>query len=93
MGCVRCQSENLTDFPAQLNIYLDASKKTMPVALSTSITVCFACGYAGTAIHDEELQILKSGQRRTIKLLDTNESIVVLSVGNFNPGDFACAAG
>lgn len=59
MPCERCHSEESADFPAQVTIYLDASRKATPVALNAAITVCFTCGYAGISVHDEELQILK----------------------------------
>jgi hypothetical protein len=56
MGCVRCQSEDSTDFPAAMQIYLDSARKT-PVMFNSPVTVCFTCGFAGFPIHDEELQV------------------------------------
>ena len=62
MGCVRCESEDSTDFPATTQIYLDAIRRTVPVVFHSPITVCFACGFAGFPIQDEELQVLRQAR-------------------------------
>lgn len=62
MSCIRCQSEDSTDFPAQVQIHLDVSRKAAPVVLRSPVAVCFSCGYAGFAVSDEELQVLKQAR-------------------------------
>ena len=59
MACVRCQSPETTDFTAQTNIYLDKTRRVAAVAVNSPLTVCFTCGYAGMAVQDEELHILR----------------------------------
>ena len=66
IGCVRCSSENLGKFSAEMNIHFPGHEGlTEPtVWFFPQLTVCLHCGYAEFSIPDSELQRLTDGRRR-----------------------------
>jgi len=66
IGCVRCSSENLGKFSAEMNIHFPGYEGlTEPtVWVYPQLTVCLNCGSVEFSIPESELQQLADGYRR-----------------------------
>lgn len=66
IGCVRCSSENLGKFSAEMNIHFYGQEGlTEPsVWVFPQLTMCLSCGYTDFSIPESELQRLADGWRR-----------------------------
>jgi hypothetical protein len=60
IGCVRCSSENVGQFAAEMNIHFPGYEGlTEPtVWVFPQLTVCLNCGYTKSSIPESELQRL-----------------------------------
>jgi len=69
IGCVRCSSENLGKFSAEMNIHFPSYEglSEPTVWVFPQLTVCFDCGYAEFSIPQSELQKLADGWRHIPK--------------------------
>jgi hypothetical protein len=62
MACIRCQSQNQREFPADIKLYFNANRTSVPFTpAKREIAICLACGCFDFTLEQNELDVLREG--------------------------------